>query len=325
MSGGGRAIQDPGDEVAAREDERPRLAGSLPASFAFWIFVIWVAATALWWTLAFAPLPPAAVWLAEARTVCFGTLPDGLPDDWGWVSLIGSPLAMLGFLLAVWGRELRSALAVLPASRTGRAVLVGLLVVPLLGAWMVGSRVAAARRMAAALELERLPDELPEGYPRGEAPAPALRLVDQSGRELDLESLRGRPVLVTFAYAHCRTVCPLVVSAVRDAALATPELEPSVVVVTLDPWRDRPSGLAELARGWSLDTVPRAHVLSGEVDRVVETLEAWKMAAERDARSGDIVHPALVYVLDPEGREAFAFHNPPAAWLAEAVRRVAAG
>lgn len=217
------------------------------------------------------------------------------------------------------GGELRT----LPGSRIGTTILVALLAVPIAGAWMFGERLAAARRMAAALEPVRLPDELPASYPRSDAPAPGIRLIDQSGRELDLAALRGRPVVLTFAYAHCTTVCPLVVTTVRSAALAAAEVEPAVVVVTLDPWRDRPSGLAQLAQAWRLDGLPRAHVLSGEVERVLETLASWEMPVERDARSGDIVHPALVYVLDPEGREAFAFHNPPVAWVAEALRRVA--
>jgi hypothetical protein len=47
--------------------------------------------------------------------------------------------------------------------------------------------------------------------------APALPLVDQHGRELSLDEYRGRPVLVAFAYAHCATVCPLIVSDVLEA------------------------------------------------------------------------------------------------------------
>ena len=294
----------------------------IPRSFAFWTFVAWLAITILWWALAFAPLPRTAEWLAEARTVCFGTLPNGLPDTWGWVSLVGTPLAMLAFLVAVWGRELGGDLRELGSSRVGRVVLACLLFLPLVGVFQVGTRIAEARRMQAALEFTELPESLPDAYPRGTEPAPATRLVDQSGAEFSIDQLRGRPVLVTFAFAHCETVCPVVVNTVRSAAREAAELEPAVVVVTLDPWRDRPSTLERLASHWDLEGLS-AHVLSGEVEDVLASLDEWQMPHDRDPQNGDIAHPALVHVLDPEGRMAYAFLNPPVEWVVEAASRVA--
>src|SRR5881396_1729995 len=40
-------------------------------------------------------------------------------------------------------------------------------------------------------------------------PAPTLRLRDSTGKVLDVSSLRGKAVLVTFLYVHCPDVCPL--------------------------------------------------------------------------------------------------------------------
>ena len=65
--------------------------------FALGGFVAWFAITGAWWALAFAPLPVAEAWLASARTVCFGTLPNGLPEPWGWMLLLLAPAAILAF------------------------------------------------------------------------------------------------------------------------------------------------------------------------------------------------------------------------------------
>lgn len=292
--------------------------------FALWAFTAWLAVTIGWWALAFAPLPLPAEWLAAARTVCFGTLPNGLPEPWGWATLVASPLAMLGFLLAVWGRDLARGLGRLAGSRPGRAALAVLLLVPLAGAAWVGSRVARARRVEAAAALSTLPAELPAHYPRRVKPAPALGLVDQRGERVALEDLAGRPVLMTFAFAHCRTICPVVVRTVRTAAAELAELEPAVVVVTLDPWRDTPSSLPTLYGSWELASVPRAHVLSGEVAEVLGVLDAWEMPHERDPRTGDVAHPALVHVLAPDGTLGYSFNGPPVGWVVEAARRLAA-
>jgi cytochrome oxidase Cu insertion factor (SCO1/SenC/PrrC family) len=47
-------------------------------------------------------------------------------------------------------------------------------------------------------------------------------------------------------------------------------------------------------------------VLSGEVEEVEDVLTRWNVARRRDPRTGDVVHPPLVYVLDRSGRIAFA-------------------
>lgn len=296
--------------------------------FAFGAFVAWLAVSIMWWALAFAPLPVPPDWLASARSICFGTLSNGLPEPWGWATLIASPLAMLGFVLGVWGRDLMSAFEQLARGPLGRAVLVVLTVTPLVGLAVVAQRVAEARRLEALNQVSTIPDELPETYPRLTDAAPPLGLVDQHGEVLTVEALAGKPVLLTFAFAHCRTICPMVVETVKRAALeietGQPGLDPAVVVITLDPWRDTPSSLPSLVEAWRLGEVPEAHVLSGEVPDVLGVLDAWKMAYSRDPQSGDVTHPALVYVLAPDGTLGYMFSAPSVRWVVEAVRRVAA-
>jgi cytochrome oxidase Cu insertion factor (SCO1/SenC/PrrC family) len=76
------------------------------------------------------------------------------------------------------------------------------------------------------------------------------------------------------------------------------------VVVTLDPWRDTPSRLPSLAKDYELGG--DAFVLSGTVEEVNALLDRWNVARGRDEKTGVIAHPPLVYVLDTEGRIAFA-------------------
>ncbi|MDX1643413.1 MAG: SCO family protein [Thermoanaerobaculia bacterium] len=298
--------------------------------FALVAFAAWLATTVGWWALAFAPLPVADTWLAQARAVCFGTLPNGLPDTWGWGALVVSPLAMLGLLLAIWGRDLAAALGALADRRLGLAVIGLVAAVPLAGGLWVGQRVLEARELDDAFASAEEYGPLPHDYPRGELPAPQLGLVDQHGEIVTLEALGGRPALVTFAFGHCRTICPVVVRTVREAALDCragdrPIDDLSIVVVSLDPWRDTPSSLPGLAEAWELSELPDAHVLSGEVERVLEVLEAWNMPIERDPKTGDIRHPGLVAVVAADGSHAYSFNSPPTDWVVEALRRLERG
>jgi protein SCO1/2 len=275
--------------------------------------VLLIAITAGWWALALWPAgdtPPA--WLERARWVCFNAREDGLPDASGWLLLIGQPLGMLGFLLAVWGGQVRAGLRAALGSRAGLAGVVVCAALLAIGGVASGVRVIRAAQASEGLLGGEAP--LPDTYPRLDRPAPALSLVDQRGERLTVESLRGRPALVTFAFGNCESVCPAVVEQVTaaqqqlraraDRGELAPRAVPRVVIVSLDPWRDTPSRLGHLEAHWRLGA--GAHVLTGEVEEVEAVLDAWNVARRRDPDTGDVTHPSLVYVLDAEGSIAYA-------------------
>jgi cytochrome oxidase Cu insertion factor (SCO1/SenC/PrrC family) len=284
--------------------------------------------TALWWALALWPTPGAPpAWLARARWVCFNVGPSGLPDAAGWLLLVGQPAGLVAVLWAGWRDALRDGLRELFAWRWGRAFIalcvlsIGVGLAAAVARVAQGSRFDAARSDSLAAELP------PATYPRQDRPAPELGLVDQRGELLALARLSGRPALVTFAFGHCETVCPSLVREViaaqriaRDRG-ASPQRVPRIAVVTLDPWRDTPSRLPALAKRWGLDAGEDAFVLSGAVDDVNALLDRWQVPRARSETNGQVDHPALVYVLDAEGRIAYAANGGSAA-LAELIGRL---
>ena len=259
-----------------------------------------LAITVSWWALALWPAADAPAWLVLTRETCFGTAATGLPDAGGWLALSGQPLGMLLVLVAGWGDDVKAGLRAAMRKVSGQLVVgasAALLLAGVLGV-IVRVRVADARPFASspteavAGQLNRLNDA-----------AKPISLVDQTGRTVALEQFRGRPVIVTFAYAHCQTVCPVLVSEVLGArdALAAPK--PVVLIVTLDPWRDTPSRLASMAEQWGASG--DVHVLSGAPDSVERVLNAWRVPRARNERTGDLSHPSVVYVLGPDGRIAY--------------------
>ncbi len=264
--------------------------------------------TAAWWALALWPVAEAPAWLARTRALCFGAAPGGLPNAGGWLLLLGQPLGMTAVLLVVWGGEVRTALTRLRAHAAGR-LLLGVTAIALLA----GATLAAARVRTADAE----PFDPVGGYAvrtRINDPAPALGLVDQAGDSISLDRFAGRPVLVTFAFAHCQTVCPVVVHEALEAQRAAADRRPALLVVTLDPWRDTPARLPAIAAGWSLGG--DAHVLSGEVSAVERVLSAWRIPRARNEATGDLSHPAVVYVVSPEGRLTYVLPGGTAALTA---------
>lgn len=304
--------------------QRTAPASSRDERFAIGGLIALLLTTSAWWALALWPADDSAQWILRTRAVCFGVQAGGLPDAGGWIGLIGGPLGMLGILVAGWGRGMRT--VALRSRRNARlaALLAGL---GLGSAVLVGSatwRVHDVRAQAfAALEDPPADPYDAADYPRLDRTAPALKLSAHDGSVRSLASLRGRPVLVTFAFAHCATVCPLIVHDVlaAQAALQNLDVRAAVLIVTLDPWRDTPSRLPSMALDWGL-AGHDAWVLGGDVDTVQAVLDAWQIPRTRDERTGDVTHPGIVYIVDASGQIAFAA-TAGASTLVDLVSRLA--
>ena len=273
-----------------------------------------VAITASWWALALWPVDAAVSgWFLRTREVCFGARVNALPDAAGWLVLIGQPAGMVMLLMMIWGADVRAGLSLAMTRAAGQLALgVGLaFVVAGLGAAAVRVRGANAEPFSTG------PTDVAAQLTRVSDAAPAVSLTDQFGREVSLESFRGRPVIVTFAFGHCETVCPLIVEDVLAARSRMDGPPPPVLVVTLDPWRDTVMRLPSIAASWRLDA--DAHILSGPPDAVERTLNAWRVPRARNQKTGDITHPSIIYIVDADSRIAYVVTGGAEA-IAAAVR-----
>lgn len=285
------------------------------------LLIAWIIVVMAWWAVAFYPIGrDNAEWLTRTREVCFGAGPNQLPSAYGWIMLVAGPLLFLAAIVATFYDELRAELSHVAARAWGK-VLAAAVVVALVGQWLwIGAQVGEAQRLAAAVENFLQDGDLPAYYPRTDVAAPKLALTNQFGARVSIDSFRGSNVILAFVYAHCATVCPTLVSQVMKAKAAAPAAK--VMLITLDPWRDTPGSLPGLAQKWSLPAQD-VHLLSGEVPEVLAALTAWGMPFKRDENTGVIDHPGLVYLIDSEGVIAYKFNNPPVAWLAQGLARLA--
>lgn len=257
-----------------------------------------LAITAVWWAFALWPTGVGAPdWVLRTRYVCFGNRGDGLPTAAGWLLLIGQPISMLGFLVIVWGADLLRSWRHVSAQRSGQLTAGVVAFVLVAGAVLAAVRVSSAQIGPAPVALVSPPQRLSDM-------APALVLRDQAGVQIDLAQLRGQVVAVAFAYAHCETICPLIVRDVNDALGRLREIDAVALIVTVDPWRDTPERLPHIAKQWQLEKT--VHVLSGAVPEVAAVLAAWKVGVGRDPNTGEIAHAGLVYLVGRDGRLAYA-------------------
>ena len=118
-----------------------------------------------------------------------------------------------------------------------------------------------------------------QSAPAVAAPA-APALIDQTGHTFTLQSLRGRPLIVTFISAHCTDACPLVNAQFSNAAteIARQGLSTRLLTITLDPQHDPPSLMASLAKRFGAN--PTYWLLaSGHRDDVDAILSAYGVVA----------------------------------------------
>lgn len=125
-----------------------------------------------------------------------------------------------------------------------------------------------------------------------------------SGEAVSLDVHRGRPVLVTMFYGSCPHVCPMLLSTIKqiEARLAPQERKKlRVLAISLDPERDTPATLAELARAHGVDdhanwllAVPRAPD--------VRPIAAVLGIRYRKLPDGNFNHTSTIILLDERGR-----------------------
>jgi protein SCO1 len=134
--------------------------------------------------------------------------------------------------------------------------------------------------------------------------APPLALRNYLGQPVNIDSYRGKAVLVTFLYTNCPDVCPLITSNLRVALNLMGPAEASkvqVIAVSVDPRGDTPKAVAAfLARH---EMTGRMQYLIGSAKELAHVWKAWGVGSERDAQQPQFInHSGLVYGVTGSGK-----------------------
>jgi protein SCO1/2 len=127
-------------------------------------------------------------------------------------------------------------------------------------------------------------------------------LVDQDGRRQSLDLYRGHPVLIAMFYGSCPAACPLIIDTLRATEKAlTPAQRANlrVLLVSIDPARDTPEALHQLAVQRHIDTA--RWTLARTDAATVRTLAALLNVQYRELPGGEFNHSPLISLLSPAG------------------------
>ncbi|MEJ2790606.1 MULTISPECIES: SCO family protein [unclassified Pseudoxanthomonas] len=125
---------------------------------------------------------------------------------------------------------------------------------------------------------------------------------DAGGRPVAWSSLHGQPRVVSMFYTNCHLMCPLII---ENAKSVQKQLTPreraklGMVMVSLDPVRDTPDALQEVARR---HRVPAGWQFLAPAGNDVPAIASVLDVRYRFRDDGSINHTSVLVLLDADGR-----------------------
>ncbi len=126
-------------------------------------------------------------------------------------------------------------------------------------------------------------------------------LTDHRGQKVTDRDFRGRYLLVTFGYTHCRDVCPTTLGSITLAleklGAAGNAVQP--LFITLDPGRDTP----DVLRRYVAPFAPSLLGLTGSGEAVRQVAGEYRVTSiVHPANDPIIEHSSVIYLMAPDGR-----------------------
>jgi protein SCO1/2 len=135
-------------------------------------------------------------------------------------------------------------------------------------------------------------------------PAPALDLRNYTGEPVNIDSYRGKVVLVTFLYTTCPDICPLITS---DLRIALNEMgsklasKVQIIAVSVDPRVDTRTAVAAFLARHGM--TGRMKYLIGSARELARVWKAWGVGSEQDVGKPQFVsHTGIVYGVTASGK-----------------------
>jgi protein SCO1 len=129
-----------------------------------------------------------------------------------------------------------------------------------------------------------------------------VTFVDQTSSVRSLDLHRGHPVIVAMFYSSCPNVCPLLIESIRSTESnlsSAARADVRVLLISIDPDRDTPTALQEIAKLRHIDTT-RWTLASASADDV-RTIAAALDVSYRKLPNGDYNHTSVLTLLSRSG------------------------
>jgi len=144
-------------------------------------------------------------------------------------------------------------------------------------------------------------------------PLPEFSLIDQFGNAVTADTFKNHWSLVFFGFTHCPDICP---ATLQILAAARGELEaagqvllPRIVLVSVDPERDKPELMGKYVDYFGDDNLGVTGSLT-ELRKLTSGLGIYFEKQVGDANDYSVDHSAAVLLINPDGQFHALFSAP---------------
>jgi protein SCO1/2 len=162
------------------------------------------------------------------------------------------------------------------------------------------------------------------GGPGPSAIGGPFKLIDQDGKPLTDQDMKGKPFLVFFGYTHCPDVCPTTLFELSEVlhAMGKDAGRVNALFITVDPDRDTAAVMKDYLSSFD----PHLRGATGTQQQIDVVEKEYRVYAKKvPTKDGDysMDHSAVVYLMDKDGRfvAPFTLSKRSPAEAAEALRK----
>jgi protein SCO1 len=150
---------------------------------------------------------------------------------------------------------------------------------------------------------------LETGGPGASAIGGPFKLIDQDGKPITDQDMKGRPFLVFFGYTHCPDICPTTLFDVSEVMRAMGKDADRTVAlfITVDPERDTAAVMKDYLSSFD----PHLRGATGDAKAIDAAEKEYRVYAKKvptDHGDYSMDHTALVYLMDKQGRFVAPFN-----------------
>ena len=162
------------------------------------------------------------------------------------------------------------------------------------------------------------------GGPGASAIGGPFKLIDENGKPITDQDMKGRPFLVFFGYTHCPDICPTTLFELSEVmhVLGKDADRVNALFITVDPERDTAAVMKDYLSSFD----PHLRGATGDGQAIKNVEKEYRVYSKKvPTQKGDysMDHSAVVYLMDKEGRfvAPFKLNNRKPAEAAADLRR----
>jgi protein SCO1/2 len=146
-----------------------------------------------------------------------------------------------------------------------------------------------------------------------DTPAPAFDLVDEQGRAVSLQSLRGKAVALTFLDPVCTSDCPVIAQEFRmtDGVLGADAGRVALVAIDANPRYIQTGYLAAFDQQEGLQRIGNWHYLTGRLPQLQAVWRSFGEEVNYEPGGAMVDHSEFAYVIDPAGHTREVLNTDP--------------